>query len=189
MNNIHNTHEPPDFSLVLGGPLFQLLLRSRLSTPHLDLLHRRIIFFGLITWVPLLILSLTDFKLEIFGIEAFLLLLVLGPLMFFSPHLIRAKRVGLCEYGVLASRYVSEFDRKWLGSGASDDEPLIGSGDIQSLADLGNSFQVIRNINPFPFGKDTLIQLVVLIILPSLPLVLTMIPLDELIKKLIGILL
>jgi hypothetical protein len=33
MNNIHNSHEQPDFSLVLGGPLFQFLVRSRLATP------------------------------------------------------------------------------------------------------------------------------------------------------------
>ena len=87
---------------------------------------------------------------------------------------------------MLASRYVSEFDRKWVRGGAADDEPLIGSGDIQSLADLGNSFQVIREIKPFPFSRDTVIQLIVVTVLPGLPLVLTMIPLEELITKLLG---
>ncbi len=131
--------------------------------------------------------KLTDFKLEIAGVVAFLLLLVLGPLLAFSTRLMRAKRTGLREYGILASRYVSEFDLKWVRESAADDEPLLGSGDIQSLADLGNSFQVIRDINPFPFGKDTVIQLVVFTILPGLPLVLTMIPPEELIAKLFGI--
>ena len=98
----------------------------------------------------------------------------------------RAKRTGLREYGILASRYVSEFDLKWVRGGADDDEELIGSGDIQSLADLGNSFQVVRDVKPFPFGRDTVIQLVVVTLLPVSPLVLTMIPLEELIMKLIG---
>jgi hypothetical protein len=111
---------------------------------------------------------------------------VLGPLLVFAPRLMSAKRTGLREYGMLASRYVSEFDRKWVRGGAPDDEPLVGSGDIQSLADLGNSFQVIRDIQPFPFGRDTVIQLVVITLLPILPLVLTMIPLEELITKLLG---
>ena len=44
-------------------------------------------------------------------------------------------------------------------------------------------------MRPFPFGGDTVILLVVAIALPVLPLTLTMIPLDELIKKLLGILL
>ena len=98
----------------------------------------------------------------------------------------QAKRTGLREYGMLASQYVREFDLKWVRGGASGDEPLIGSGDIQSLADLGNSFQVIRDIQPFPFGKDAVIQLVVITLIPVLPLVLTMIPLEELIMKLLG---
>lgn len=130
--------------------------------------------------------KLTDFKMEIFAGVAFLLLVVLGPLLVFSPHLMRAKRTGLREYGILASRYVSEFDLKWVRGGAAADEPLVGSGDIQSLADLGNSFQVIRDIQPFVFGRDTVIQLAVFTLLPGLPLVLTMIPLEELIKKLLG---
>jgi len=130
--------------------------------------------------------KLTDFKMEIVAVVAFLLLLVLGPMLFFSPRLMRAKRAGLREYGILASRYVSEFDLKWVRGGAADDEPLVGSGDIQSLADLGNSFQVIREIKPFPISRDNVIQLVVFTIMPGLPLVLTMIPLEELITKLLG---
>ena len=130
--------------------------------------------------------KLTDFKMEIIGGVAFLLLIVLGPLLSFSLRLMRAKRTGLREYGVLASRYVSEFDRKWVRGGAADAEPLIGSGDIQSLADLANSFQVIRDIRPYPFSRDTVVQLVVMTLIPVLPLVLTMIPLEELITKLLG---
>jgi hypothetical protein len=32
MNDILDSKEPPDFSLVQGGPVFQLLVRSRLAT-------------------------------------------------------------------------------------------------------------------------------------------------------------
>jgi hypothetical protein len=128
----------------------------------------------------------TDFRMEIIGAVVLLLLLVLGPLFVFSPRLMHAKRAGLREYGRVASRYASEFDRKWVRGGATADEPLLGSGDIQSLADLGNSFQVIRETRPFPFGRDMIFQLVVVSLIPIAPLVLTMIPLEELIKKLVG---
>lgn len=133
--------------------------------------------------------KLTDFKLEIVGFVGVLMLLVLGPLLAFSLRLMQAKRTGLREYGILASNYVNEFDRKWIRGGANDDEPLVGSGDIQSLADLGNSFQVIREMKPIPFGRDTIVQLVFLTILPGIPLVLTLIPLEELVTRLIGIVL
>jgi hypothetical protein len=49
-----------DFSLVHGGPLFQLLLRAHLSDDALTLVVRRIILFVLITWVPLLALAALD---------------------------------------------------------------------------------------------------------------------------------
>jgi hypothetical protein len=130
--------------------------------------------------------KLMDFQMEIVGGVLFLLALVLGPLLLFSPCLMHARRVGLNEYGTLVSRYVREFDHKWVRGGAAGDESLIGSGDIQSLADMGNSFQVVREITPFPFGKDAVIQVALFAILPGLPLVLTMIPLEELVMKLLG---
>ena len=46
-----------DFSLVLGGPLYQLFLRSGLAKPPLDLLRRRVLALPLLTWLPLLVLS------------------------------------------------------------------------------------------------------------------------------------
>ncbi len=129
--------------------------------------------------------KLPDFMLLIIGIVLFLYLIILGPLLVFIVPLLRAKRNGLREYGILASCYVSEFDHKWVSGGAACDEPLLGSSDIQSLADLANSFQVIRNLQPVPFSKETLLQITFIALIPVLPLVLTMIPLDELIRKFI----
>ena len=130
--------------------------------------------------------QLQDFKLELGGALVFALLQALGPLMVFAPNLLQAKRRGLREYGVLADRYVKEFERKWLHGGAAPDEPLVGSADIQSLADLDGGFDVVRGMRPFPFGRETVIQLVVTVVLPGLPLVLTVIPLEELVKRLLG---
>lgn len=131
-------------------------------------------------------MKLTNFMMEILGVVVFLLLIVPGPLLVFSPRLMQAKRIGLRDYGILASKYVRDFDLKWVRGAATADEPLLGSGDIQSLADMGNSFQVVRDIGPFPFGKDMIIQLIVLTLLPVAPLILTMIPLEELIKRIVG---
>jgi hypothetical protein len=51
-------NEPTDFSLVQGGPLFQLLLRAGLIRPSMDLVARRIIVISLVAWLPLLVLTL-----------------------------------------------------------------------------------------------------------------------------------
>ena len=102
--------------------------------------------------------TLLDFKPEIVAAVVFLLLVVLGPLCVFAPRLAQAKRQGLLEYGTLASRYVDEFDQKWLRGGAPLDEQLVGSGDIQSLNDLAGSFEVVNSMRPFPFSKTVVLQ-------------------------------
>jgi hypothetical protein len=132
--------------------------------------------------------SLPDFKVEIVVLILFLLCLVLGPFLVFAPQLAAAKRAGLREYGSLAERYVREFDTKWLRGGASADEPLVGSADLQSLADLGNSFEVVRKMQIAPISRDALLGLVFATLAPVVPLALTMMSLEELLKKLLGVL-
>lgn len=49
--------DPSEFSLILGGPLFQLFLRTGLLKPPTNLVVRRIIVIVLIAWLPLFILA------------------------------------------------------------------------------------------------------------------------------------
>jgi hypothetical protein len=132
--------------------------------------------------------ALPEFKIEIVVMVVFVLCMVLGPLLLFTPQLAQAKRRGLREYGALAQRYVREFDAKWVRGGAPDEEPFVGSGDIQSLADMSNSFEVVRTMRIAPITKETLLQLLVATLAPIAPLALTMMPLEELLKKLLAIL-
>ncbi len=132
--------------------------------------------------------TLPAFKVEIAVMVGFLLCVVLGPLLVFAPQLAQAKRTGNREYGTLAQRYVREFDAKWLRGDAPAEEPLVGSADIQSLADLNNSFEVVRTMRLAPVTKEALVQLAAATLAPVAPLALTMMPLEELLKKLFGIL-
>ena len=131
--------------------------------------------------------SLTQFRLEILLLVIFMVILVVGPLMVFAPQLAQVRRTGLREYGTFAQGYVRNFDRKWLRGDGDDGEPLLGSGDIQSLADLGNSFAVIQDMRVVPVTKQAMFQLAVATVAPVVPLVLTLMPLEELIRKLLGI--
>jgi hypothetical protein len=132
--------------------------------------------------------KLLAFKAEIAVMVAIVQCMVFAPLVLFAAQLARAKRTGLREYGTLAERYVREFDSKWLRGGAPADEPLVGSGDIQSLADLGNSFEVVRSMRILPVTKDAILQLATATLLPFAPLLLTIMPLEELLKMLVGVL-
>ncbi len=129
--------------------------------------------------------KLLEYKLEILTVVGTGIFTVLAPLLVFSKCLSAARRKGLAEYGTLAQNYVREFDRKWLRGGASEGESIIGSADIQSLADLNNSFDVIRNMRMVPFTKETILQLAIITLIPFLPLTLTMFSLEELVDRIL----
>jgi hypothetical protein len=129
--------------------------------------------------------KLTDFNLELIGLAGVMLFAVLGPLLVFLPRLAVVKRTGLQEYGALGQRYVHAFDQKWLRGGAPADELLVGSADVQSLADLGNSFEMVKGMSLVPFTKQTMLRLAVTTLAPVAPLILTVIPLRELLHGLL----
>jgi hypothetical protein len=165
--------------LGLGAHAFVLVILAQ-SVALSAGLGGRILFHGK---------TLLSFQYEIVAFVILQLLLVLGPPSVFMPTLLDLKRRGRREYGVLAARYTSEFHEKWIEGAAPASEPLLGSSDIQSLADLANSYTVVGEMKPVPFGRDTIVQVAGAAIIPLVPLVLSIVPADEIIKKLFTLLL
>jgi hypothetical protein len=127
--------------------------------------------------------NLLAFKMEAASMIVLFVLLIMAPLLMFAPQLARAKRKGLGDYGLLASRYTEEFEEKWVRRQPQEENELLGSGDIQSLADLGNSFAVVREMRVVPFGLEDITRLAAATAVPLLPLGLTIFSLEELIVR------
>src|SRR4051812_25237395 len=102
--------------------------------------------------------TLQSFKLQIGGFIVFFLFVILGPLLMFTPRMARVRRKGLADYGLFAQRYVETFDHKWI-RGSSPSDELLGAADIQSLADLGNSYEIVREMRVVPFGLQDISRL------------------------------
>lgn len=96
-------------------------------------------------------------------------LIVLGPLLVFVPELVRTKVSGTMEYGRLAGRYTQGFEHKWV-AGPDPGEELLGTSDIQSLADIGNSYEVVRKMRITPFGTSAVVVIAVAATAPLVPL-------------------
>jgi hypothetical protein len=124
-----------------------------------------------------------EFKVEIVGTVALLVFLILGPLLVFTPKLRAVRYQGLEEYGSLGQRYAREFNVKWIRGGRPADEPLLGSPDIQSLADLRNGFLVVEGIQLVPFGMKNVALLAVTTLLPVAPLLLTTFSVEQLLDR------
>lgn len=125
--------------------------------------------------------TLPDFKIEIVGTIGYLIVITLLPTCFYMMKISEAKRAGLIRYGMIASGYVNAFRLKWLTKDEAQ-EKILGSADIQSLADLSNSFQVAQDMRILPFTLRSLIQLIIISALPMFPLALTMFKFEEIIQ-------
>ena len=91
---------------------------------------------------------------------------------------------GLSDYTAFASHYVTAFERKWIEANASPGEPLLGTPDLQSLADLSASFSNVLFMRWAPVSLRLLGALLTAALVPALPLVFLQYPAGELAKTL-----
>jgi hypothetical protein len=133
--------------------------------------------------------TLMDARIEIAVVVVYLLVLVLLPLTVFAPQVNEAKRRASRIYGRLAQRYVREFESKWLPDGTPAGDTPLGAADIQSLADMNNALENVRSTRTIPVTRDAVVKLALATLVPLAPLVLTMIPAEELARRLMKLLL
>jgi hypothetical protein len=131
--------------------------------------------------------NLLSFKLQAGGFVVFFVFAILGPLLMFTPQMARAKRKGLADYGQLAQDYVDSFEQKWVLEDTDPPEELLGAADIQSLADLGNSYAMVREMRSVPFGLEDMSRLAAATAAPLVPLLLTVFSPEELVMRIIKV--
>jgi hypothetical protein len=114
------------------------------------------------------------------------LALVLLPPCFFTLKLRNCQEKGISDYSVLAAQYVNDFEKKWLNESSVQAEPLLGTPDLQSLADLSNSVAIVRNMRLIPVSARLLMTVTVAALLPMIPLFLFKYHIAELLQRVIA---
>jgi hypothetical protein len=115
-------------------------------------------------------------------------LIVLAPLLTFTPKLAALKRAALFGYAKLSSLHDAAFDAKWR-SPAADPEALLGDPDPSSLADLATGYERAREMRPIPVNMAAVFPLLFAAALPMLPLIATKVPLRDIVKGLLKVVL
>lgn len=98
--------------------------------------------------------------------------LFIGPLLVFSRKLWNCRATGLSEYMAMAARYTNAFDAKWVRDEKATGESQLGTADMQSLADLTNSTNVVYAMRWIPAGRRLAVALAVSVVVPLAPLLL-----------------
>jgi hypothetical protein len=133
--------------------------------------------------------KLEDYQWSYVALFVVGLIVFAGPMLIFVPKLLALKQRGLMEYGTLGSRYTQEFHRKWVEPTEQTPEQVLGSEDIQSLADLGTSFEIVHKMRIVPVEPSDFIAMVLPGLIPALPLILTVMPVGAIIKGLMKLVL
>ena len=129
--------------------------------------------------------TLASFQLPLAVFIAISIILGLLPLAVFWRPLWNAKEAGLMEYGAFSSRYVQDFHREWLVEKARK-SPFEARDDIGPLCDIGTSFERVIDMRIIPISLKNTLTFAVAGLAPMLPLLLTVMPLKDLLKLLIG---
>jgi hypothetical protein len=109
--------------------------------------------------------------------------LFLAPLLVFTAKLWASRTTGVGAYMTLSARYAKEFETKWTGGSIPDNEPLLGSADLQSFADLANTVAVVKSMRWITVGPRLLTMMTLAAAAPLTPLLLFQYPLAELAQK------
>ena len=125
-------------------------------------------------------------RLDVAGAMVLVMAMPVLPLTFFFSTLARTRRHGLEAYGTLSMRYVDEFGAKWLRGPGAASEPVLGSADIQSLADLSNAHAVVQEMGMLPVSLHTVARVAILVALPFLFLLLTSMSVADLIQRVLA---
>jgi hypothetical protein len=107
------------------------------------------------------------------------------PVMPFAIAITRCRFRGLLDFGNLVLRHDREFDEKWIEQSPSARQgQLLGTSDVQSLADMGMAYAEINEMGFMPFDTKSAMLLALSAAIPLLPLVGTSIPLREIVSRL-----
>ncbi|MGF1624263.1 MAG: hypothetical protein ACFCVH_05220 [Alphaproteobacteria bacterium] len=132
--------------------------------------------------------SLEDYRFVLLGWLLLVVTVFVGPLYVFCDKLLAVRTKGVLEYGGLAHELAWLFHEKWIKRKPSTTEPILGSADVSSLADLGGSFQVVRSMRVVPAAdiRVNVIPLLIAALVPFAPWVLMVVPVDEVLAFLLG---
>lgn len=132
---------------------------------------------------------LEDYRFSLLVIPA-VVFIYLSPLLYFSRKLSKLKLEGIMIYSTLIHKYSNLFEDKWIrGNNIKDDESILGSGDVQSLADMGAAYEVVEKIRVFPITLNIFLFMLIMIALPFIPLLFLKFNIVEILEGLAGFLL
>jgi hypothetical protein len=111
-----------------------------------------------------------------------ILLIFVGPLAIFASKLAHIYRVGYLQYGSLAHLHAEQFHEKWVHGRQGHLQELLAAPEMETLIHLAESVDRLRRTKLLPIDRLTIIQVAAAGAVPMLPVIMTQIPVADLLK-------
>ena len=106
-------------------------------------------------------------------------------MLLFMPNLASVRRRGLLRHGEFSNRFVRDVEGRMWNAAEGGDAEVTGD-DIQSLADLGTSYERVQEMRLVPVDVTDAAVFALAAGLPMLVLILTNVPFESVMKLLLS---
>nr|WP_041297086.1 hypothetical protein [Janthinobacterium sp. Marseille] len=129
--------------------------------------------------------SVPSLYIQMGMLVAILVILILLPLLSFSPLLAKTKKRAAREYGALLAEHGRLVHERWIQGKEVADRPLLDAPELGPSADIQTLYQSANAMRPLVINKLTLLMVVVPTAIPMLIVVATQWPLRSTLGKLL----
>lgn len=127
-------------------------------------------------------------KLPMIASVVLLTAVFLAPLLVLAGPMGRARKRALLQYGALLSRHGGALHRRWI-LGEKVDEPVLEAPEIGASADAAQLYDSVGKMLPVPLRPAMVAAVAVPAALPMLALLSMQVPVGDLLKAIVGVLL
>jgi len=122
-------------------------------------------------------------------VAAFVLVLCVAPLLVLYPTMLISRRRALYDYRTLTLGVGRQFQTAWLAQQAGESPDALKAQDFSATTDLFSIAANAHKMGVFPLDLPSIISLVIPTLLPFIPVLLTIVPVGDLLKAALGLVL
>jgi len=107
------------------------------------------------------------------------------PLFSFAGPLKRVKKQALLDYGTLVGRHGRLVHQRWIEGKQIGEQPVLEAPELGPVADIAALFDAVKRMRPIPFGKASVLPVILAAVLPIVAVLTLQFPVKDIALKLL----
>jgi hypothetical protein len=129
--------------------------------------------------------SLATLRLEMVAFVVACVVIFTLPLFSFAGPLKRVKKQALLDYGTLVGRHGRLVHQRWIEGKQIGEQPVLEAPELGPVADIAALFDAVKRMRPIPFGKASVLPVILAAVLPIVAVLTLQFPVKDIALKLL----